>query len=339
MTRQAPQGPGAPLGVAVFGVSTPFAYWGFSAVYEIVRRLAGETVRLHLTEFEALHQGVSSRGGASVVITTDFPETELCSFLCDAPLPKIAFGDTVDDMVDWAADSRRLTLPNAVRFTSHMLSALGPGFAAPGTLILGPWMAPPEIVAAVAEHLRPGSGAGLYEDLVAQGVLAPELPDWRSQPRPAPVEDDVPYDPASVPEMKAALNGYLSYFEGRAPQEIGWTRPMFTFPGAEALAIDLTGPARAVMYGPYMHLPRGRWAARVEFEIDGAISGVEAATDVYMSEVLVEKAFAMPEKGIFAYTLAFETADTSRSLEIRLFIKRSALEGTLLIRSVVVRAV
>jgi hypothetical protein len=75
----------------------------------------------------------------------------------------------------------------------------------------------------------------------------------------------------------------------------------------------------------------------VEFEIDQAISGVEAATDVFISEVLVEKVFVMPTKGIFAFELAFAMSDPRHPVEIRLFTKRSAIEGLLLVRSLVVR--
>ena len=128
-------------------------------------------------------------------------------------------------------------------------------------------------------------------------------------------------------------------FSGRIPAHIGWPLALFTCPDTEHWRepIDLTGPARVIMYGPYLHLPAGQWVARVEFEIDGAISGVEAATDVVSSGSVVEKTFLMPTKGIFAFEIGFSVSDPRHTVEIRLMTKRSAIEGQLLVRSVVVR--
>ena len=114
---------------------------------------------------------------------------------------------------------------------------------------------------------------------------------------------------------------------------------MFTRPDGRPWTdpINLMGPARAVLYGPYFHLPVGEWTARVEFEIDGAVSGIEAVTDVRINEVVTEKTFAMPAKGIFAYELSFHVSDPHHAVEIRIFIKKSAIEGVFLPRSVRVR--
>ena len=81
----------------------------------------------------------------------------------------------------------------------------------------------------------------------------------------------------------------------------------------------------------------GDWTARVEFEIDGAVSGVEATTDVVINEVVTQKTFEMPSKGIYAYDLSFRVVDPHVAVEIRLFTKRSAIEGVFLPRSVRVR--
>ena len=83
-----------------------------------------------------------------------------------------------------------------------------------------------------------------------------------------------------------------------------------------------------------MYLPTGEWSARVEFEISDAVSGVEATTDVRINEVVQEKSFIMPAKGIFAYELDFRVTDPHRAVEIRLFMTKSAIEGVFLARSV-----
>lgn len=333
----------APVGVAVFGVSTPFAYWGFHLVLEIVHAAAGETLHLHISNFQQLHDRFGEREGGSLVVTSDFPDQDLFDFLLSSALPLIAFGDDVDEMIDWTAHSRRMSTENAVRFCCNITCVLAPAFLAPRALLLRPGGSAQAVVAAIVAHLCPHAdehlAPRLYERLVREGKLSPDGPaNWRLDVG-ASESGAASVDPERAADMKTALASYAGVFSGRFPPEVVWPVSLFTCPDVEHWRepIDLTGPARAVMYGPYLHLPPGGWVARVEFEIDEALSGVEAATDVFISEVLVQKVFLMPAKGIFAYELAFAVSDPRHAVEIRLFTKRSAIEGRLLVRSVTVR--
>ena len=333
----------APLGVAVFGVSTPFAYWGFYLVREIVEAATGATLHLHVTNLQQLHARFEERGAGSIVVTSDFPDADLLDFLLPSPLPLVVFADSTGDFVDWTVHSRRMSVPNAVRFCCNITCVLTPAFLSPKALIISPTSPPATIVAEIVAHLFPnadkGLAGGIYDALVGAGRLSPEGPaDWRLSAE-TPKNELAPADPERAAETKSGLASYATIFSGRLPSEIVWPVALFTCPDTEHWRepIDLMGPARIIMYGPYLHLPAGKWIARVEFEIDEAISGVEAATDVFISEVLVEKVFVMPTKGIFAYELAFAVNDPRHAVEIRLLTKRSAIEGLLLVRSVVVR--
>jgi hypothetical protein len=344
LTQISPLVSASPIGVAVFGVSTPFAYSGFHIVRVIVEAVTGETLSLHLTNLQQLRERFEERGGGSVVVTSDFPDEDLIGFLINSALPLIAFGDDMREMVEWTAHSRRMSMENAIRFCSNIVCVLTPAFLVSRTLVLGPGSRPSAIVAAIVAHLFPnddeGLAARLYETLVQEGKLSPDgFADWRLTAEPL-TRDAVRAEPGRMAELQSALMSYGSIIAGRLPVDIEWPVALFTCPDTENWRepIDLTGPARIVMYGPYLHLPAGKWVARVEFEIDGAISGVEAATDVFISEVLVEKVFVMPRKGIFAFELGFEVSDPRHAVEIRLSTKRSAIEGLLLVRSVVVRA-
>jgi hypothetical protein len=333
----------APIGVAVFGVSTPFAYWGFHLVLEIVHAAAGETLHLHITNFSQLHDGVGERDGGSLVVTSDFPDQDLFDFLLRSVLPLIAFADDVDEMIDWTAHSRRMSAENAVRFCCNITCVLAPAYLAPRALILRPETSVRALVAAIIAHLCPDAdeslASRLYEALVRDGKITPDGPaNWRLNVEPSETGPSLT-DPERTADMKTALASYAGLFSGHFPSEVVWPVSLFTCPDVAHWRepIDLTGPARAVMYGPYLHLPPGDWVARVEFEIDEALSGVEAGTDVFISEVLVEKVFLMPAKGIFAYELSFAVSDPRHAVEIRLFTKRSAIEGRLLVRTVTVR--
>ena len=331
----------APVGVAVFGVSTPFAYWGFRVVCNVIEAIAGKTLHLHITSLEQLREGFAFRDGGSVVVTSDFPDAELARFVSASGLPIIALADDPADTLDWTMKSRKLDALDAARFNSRLFSTLALPFTADRTLLVAGARheTPERIVAAMVDHLFPGRGEWLaartFEHLVESGAMAREKTVERSDYR--AVEAEAPT--ASLEDAKRAIGAYGDLMAGCWPQEIEWPLEMFTRPDNRAIRdpVDLTGPARALFYGPYLNLPVGDWIARVEFEIDGALSGVEALADVRVNEAVTEKSFEMPAKGIFAYELSFHVADPHHPIEIRLFTKKSAIEGVFLPRSVKVR--
>lgn len=318
-----------PVGVVVFGVSTPFAYWGFHLVNALVEAITGKTLHLHISSLEQLRDGFARRDGGSVVMTSDLPDADLAGFVCSAGLPVIVFSDDPATLLDWTVSSRGLGVVEAARLSSRIYSSLAPNMKAQRKLVLAAGVSPERAVADIVAFLWPGRDDGLtaqiYAHLLETNRIAPPQAG--------------PHEPAPDARRDAALSalaGYAPLAEGREPEEIVWPLPLFNRlddrPWGDPF--DLTGPARVVLFGPYMHLPVGDWTARVEFEVEGAVSGIEAMTDVRINEVLTEKSFIMPAKGIFAYGLDFQIADPHLPVEIRLFIQKSAIEGVFLPRSV-----
>jgi hypothetical protein len=221
-------------------------------------------------------------------------------------------------MLDWTLQSRGLGEADAARLCSRVCSALAPALQARRRLAVAPAASPGRIVADVLEFLWPGQG---------------RAPDFALPSRPAPRDAPPPA------ELAAVLAPYAELTRGRRPAEIVWPLDLFTRVDGRSWRepFELAGPARALIYGPYMHLPAGAWTARVEFEIDGALSGVEASTDVRLHEVVAEKSFVMPAKGVFAYDLDFEARDPHQPVEVRLFLRKAAIEGVFLPRSVRLR--
>jgi len=326
-----------PLAVAVFGVSTPFCYWGFHLVREIVQAIGGSTVCLHVLALQDLREGLGRRGNRSVVITSDLPSSDLAGVILSYGLPVIFFADDPDTVFDWAVESRGLTCADGARFCSRLGSALAPTVSAVRKLFVARSrdLSPAGIVADVVEFLWPGRSQRLaaqtYEILVESGKIGAGPP-----PRSG---DTTGAREGEQTELRTVVAAYCELLLGRPPGEIDWPLPLFTRPDGRPWRdpIDLAGPARALLYGPYMHLPVGDWTARVEFEIFGALSGVEATTDVRIGEVVTEKALVLPANGVFAYDLGFDIRDPHQPVEIRLFLRKAAIEGVFLLRSVKVR--
>jgi hypothetical protein len=339
----------APVVVAVFGISTPYAYWGFHVVRLIVEAISGKALHLHVSRLAELRDGFAGRDGGSVVVTCDLPDDDLARFVAEAEIPLITFTDDPGDAAQWAANSRGMSPEQAARFCSRLYSALAPLLTSERALaFIGKRDESPErAVAAIIEHLWPGRGDWLasatFAHLVDSGQISREIVVDRKQYEPVVSGEG---DPAALLQMRAALlqmraaaECYAELMHGKWPSEIVWPFSFFLRPDKQPWSdpIDLTGPARALLYGPYMHLPVGEWTARVEFEIDGAVSGVEAVTDVRVNETIIEKNFAMPAKGIFAYDLSFRVDSPHHEVEIRLFTKKAAIEGRFLPRSVRMR--
>ncbi|MNS23808.1 hypothetical protein D3C72_556340 [compost metagenome] len=70
--------------------------------------------------------------------------------------------------------------------------------------------------------------------------------------------------------------GYLGMFDAMpAPPvfETAWPAKLFRYapnrtPASEPGTIELVGPPRVLVFGPYIHLPQGRWDLTIEMEVD-----------------------------------------------------------------------
>jgi hypothetical protein len=86
--------------------------------------------------------------------------------------------------------------------------------------------------------------------------------------------------------VDGALNGYIDHFSGGARMgHLVWARDLF-FIGDDPYAaadrvIDVAGPVRNLLFGPYMTLPSGLWDATVVLAISK-----EAASVAYSVEIL-----------------------------------------------------
>jgi hypothetical protein len=59
---------------SVFGTSTPYAYWGFTAIRNVMEVLYGDYYHIHCTSITDLRKMWDSRDGKPVVFTSDLPD-------------------------------------------------------------------------------------------------------------------------------------------------------------------------------------------------------------------------------------------------------------------------
>lgn len=93
-----------------------------------------------------------------------------------------------------------------------------------------------------------------------------------------------------------ALDGYADYFGGAGMGHFVWRRDLFYLgdePDTAAdRAIDVSGPVRFLLYGPYIALPPGQWAATIVLAVSK-----EAADLSYGVEILAGSQFGYLARG------------------------------------------
>lgn len=92
--------------------------------------------------------------------------------------------------------------------------------------------------------------------------------------------------------------------------------------------IELLGPARCLTFGPYFCFPAGRWEAAVEFSTAGNTPSNSFRIDVLADrETKVDHQFEIEGGGTYRLAFEFEIRDQYQPLEMRTFIRSSAISG------------
>lgn len=145
----------------------------------------------------------------------------------------------------------------------------------------------------------------------------------------ASVEDPLDEDQKEIAgRVLGALYGGLS--EAALPTST-WPYAVFLSgdrpdTGAE-MVTEITGAARILYYGPYFHLPFGRWSAQATLGFSPDAAGTPFALEAHSSGLLGRAAFRPEKAGVFAVTMRFLVEKPEEPIEIRLRSDRGAIEG------------
>lgn len=97
--------------------------------------------------------------------------------------------------------------------------------------------------------------------------------------------------------------------------------------GALPPVIDLTGPFRCPVYGPYFHLPSGLWNGLCRVRVRDNHGQVTYRLDVFATMPLFEADMVLPVSGLFEFRFQFRNLDPRGALQMRLIQTRGAIEG------------
>jgi hypothetical protein len=144
-------------------------------------------------------------------------------------------------------------------------------------------------------------------------------------------------DAALTSDEAAVVAGALSpacrYAATGKRQSVIWPRACLFWgdrPGEPApRVLDLTGPSRVLAYGPYFHLPPGRWTARAMVAFSPECRGAPFSFELHGSAEFGRCNFGVDHPGVFIVTWKVTVPSAREALEIRLVSQRGAIEGTL----------
>ncbi len=281
-----------------------------------------------------------------IVLFSDCPSKGLVDLVVSTRLPFVVVVDDFEETAHQVMEARDMALPEMLRFVTQAYCSLdaGRGDAALVVSAGDGRRGLREVMTRLAEHFGldapnetsartlaalgypAGATDTLLDHVVASGLRVTS-PASRAARADAEAE-------AIVRLVASQYNGVGS---GRGGRRIEWPTEMFLDwdrPGQFLRGpVEMLGPARFVVCGPYFHLPQGEWTAEVVIEIADNRSGNRLGVDVFSGAILGGVVMALPASGVFTFSIPFGVADAFLPVELRFQLLEGAIEGQLALRA------
>jgi hypothetical protein len=145
-------------------------------------------------------------------------------------------------------------------------------------------------------------------------------------------------EPASIPQSlqnltKTVLAPSIHYGCTGQRVPVVWPRDCLYWGDQPGLplprVLELTGPARVLVYGPYYVLPVGTWRIRVTLAVSASACKTPLALELHGAAELARFQFSVDQPGLFVASMVITIRSAREPLECRLTVLRGAIEGQL----------
>jgi hypothetical protein len=335
--------------LSMFGTQSKLSI-SFARILEVIaRNTLGETVAVHAAAIEQLREAWSAMPASArqaVVLYSDCPQPSLTKLLIDTGAAIVVCIDDFAAVVGFQMINTGKDFVASVRMSTLTFTAIEPLLQTRNllTITAAKYDAPleeiiseltdfynikinPEQFDAILDRLSHGTG----RNATLADFIAAEFPEWR------PVETALAALTGSDRKLVENLaQQYSAIAEGRVFDEVYWPRSFFQYGDVPDRSMDgsilLTGPARIVFFGPYLHVPPGAWNAEVQIEVTDCRMDTIAYADIFNGEVVLSAvSMRFPRRGVYAFDIPFETSNPHRPIEIRMHLLKGAIEGELLL--------
>lgn len=305
-------------------------------VLQAVAKVAfGDYNFIHANTEDDLQKGWGGRTHTATLIVGDIPEAAVVDFIIKSGSKLLL---TLDDPLGTLASIKRrrdIHGLDAIRFACQSFATLHDFAISPSALVV-PSSARNAPLASVVTEVSRLYGLSADDKLVAS-ILADLVPADRG---PDLKLGDLFLDTemgqnldADADLGMACLKPFDSLQRKISPQSFVW--PPNVFLGADPHGAPLSGPQnlmggrRCFLFGPYLHLPRGKWRATINFAIRDNLSGNLLRAEIFTDRVIWDGHTRLPAQGDFSFDIDFEISEARLPLQIRLFNWEGAIEGIL----------
>ena len=322
----------------VVGGPSVLATWGHTLVREAAALLPAPPAFCPLDRNDAI-EPVPAAGTLARLHLCSFPGAALIEEVAGGRLPTVAFIDDPLDSVRYVRLHGGGSLLEALRVLTAAL-VMAPALAAnPAVLVVrrDPLAEAVPVIEAVLTQLgidlpEPALAA-LLEAQTAGGslhlleeVLASRIEGYLP---PAALAEAMPAAEAAL--AKQILAPFVQAAVSGQPGRVTWPIEVFLSgdaPGEPApRVVEVTGGARILTYGPYMHLPAGSWLVSFTIGFSSGLEDVPFRVQVHAGGLLAEARFLPPGHGVFAGSFVARHSRPQDSIEVLLCTDRGALEG------------
>ena len=345
-----------PMLISVFGTPSALTYWGVHLLKTIMQVVYGDYHFIKVDSIDDLREAWDKRDGKSVLLVSECPDTHVANLFIKYEAPTVVFIDKpVDVMCDLVASGTHGGW-DGLCFASQSFSALSEISRSPTVFRIESSDYNTIVRDLVAEIFRDVVGHAVEEQI--EKVMAIAVPNYASQQNTTVLEQILLHFPQSrrpncylsqltkdVQEtIEQVIDQYHPSVTSGKIDQIIWPMTLFSHwdPAGKYYRgpIELVGPQRYLIWGPYMHLPKGDWVATVDIEMTDNYSGNQLMVDVtagFGTEVLAIGMINLPVQGVFSFKIRFRINEPSLPIEIRFFLKCGAIEGKFALRQAVIQ--
>jgi hypothetical protein len=256
--------------------------------------------------------------------------------------PIVVVVENFVDIFYYVRRSREMAFAPAARFTTQVVCALNHLLLSPNVMRISP-LCYEQSLPSFVQSLISFYGApcddvqfdAIMEGLAPRGSHIESVYDYVCAE--FPHVQDHPIDSQLSPAEKLALadlsGAYGRLISSSGMDKVDWPISMFLNwdkPGAFLDGpVELLGPARFIICGPYLHLPEGDWRMSVQIEVEECLSDNQIGADIFSERILTAITAKLPASGRFSFDLDFRVTNSLAPVEIRMQLSTGAIEGRL----------
>ncbi|WP_296616551.1 hypothetical protein [Sphingomonas sp.] len=321
--------------LAVGGLPSPESIFTIHCVSEIVRRTQGQVNVIPFNTGDDAERMADANSGEPTIPFFDTPDGRAREALLATQAPIVLIAGDFTETARFCMVARDLDALQAARFVSQSFSCLEPLYRHDGVRCvavdrkanLADWI---DQVAAWLD-LQPSTWQTARQQMLSDYAAWPTAE--------AAIHALVEFADTASADREQLPTATLALFEtlGRCYRSgwidsIVWPADSILEPGEPAFpvadAISLTGPARMLTFGPFLHLPPGHWNARYHFEVDQHLAGNLMEFDIVNgTNVLVSHRVLVEGAGKFGFDCEFDMQESRLPVENRAILAEGSIGG------------